>query len=69
MLRVTEILSPYNDFSHVPADVLEAAAARGTEVHLFCAAYAQGIWSAPPAEIAGYCDSFRAWFDLFHHPR
>ncbi len=62
---VTEILSPYADFSRVPPEVLEAACARGTAVHSFCAAYARGIWAEKPPEIAGYCDSFRAWFDRY----
>jgi hypothetical protein len=62
--RVTEILSPFNDFSMIPPDVLEAAAARGTAVHSFCAAHALGIWSmVTPPDIVGYCDSFRVWFD------
>ncbi len=64
--RVTSILAPYSDFSMVPPDVLQAAAERGTEIHQFCAGYALGIWSqVTPPEIAGYCDSFRVWFDKY----
>lgn len=62
--RVTSILAPFMDFSQAPPDVLQAAGERGTEVHQFCAGYALGIWSqVTPPEIAGYCDSFRCWFD------
>lgn len=64
--RVTSILAPFMDFSMVPPDVLQAAAERGTEIHQFCAGYALGIWSqVTPLEIAGYCDSFRKWFDNY----
>ena len=55
------------DFSGVPVDVLEAAAARGTEVHNAAALYAQGLFvprfSIPDRE--GYFESFKAWFDRY----
>ena len=61
---VTTVLSPFADFSRVPPDVLEAACERGTAVHTFCAGHALGIWSMMMhPDIAGYCDSFRLWFD------
>ena len=63
--RVTEILSPYSDFSSVPADVLESACLRGVEVHAACAAHALGLWAPVPEELAGYFSSFKAWFDLY----
>lgn len=63
---VTEVLSPWNDYSHVPEDRLEAAAERGTAVHAYCAAYARGVWApTPPPGFRGYVDSFQRWFDLF----
>lgn len=61
---VTEALSPWADFSHVPPAVLQAAADRGTAVHNACAAYASGLpvlGLAP--EAAPYFASFRRWFD------
>jgi len=62
---VTEILSPYADFSHVPADVLAAAALRGTGTHEACAGYALDLWSSVSDELRGYFDSYRAWFDRY----
>jgi len=62
---VTQVLSPWIDFSHVHPDVLEIAADRGTAVHRYCAAIAQDLWlPEPPEEIAGYIQSFRQWFKL-----
>ena len=59
---VTQVLTPWADFSHVNPDVLAHAAARGTEVHRACAAMAQGLWVAPVTEEAiGYIASFQAW--------
>jgi hypothetical protein len=63
--RVTEILSPYSDFSKIPPDVLQAAAERGTEVHAACAAYAHNLWLPVPDELDGYLRSFKAWFDRY----
>jgi hypothetical protein len=63
---VTTILSKYLNFSVVPSEVLEAAAARGTEVHDYCANYALGIWSLTlPLCLEGYGLSFRRWFDEY----
>jgi len=65
MPSVTQVLSPYSDFSHIPAAVLEAASARGTAVHDVCATIARGlpVMNQPP-ETIGYVDSYRRWFDL-----
>jgi hypothetical protein len=63
--RVTEILSPYADFSAVPPDVLQAAADRGVEVHAACAAYAHNLWLPVPDNLDGYVRSFKAWFDSY----
>ena len=66
LYSVTTILGKYSDFSMIPPDVLEAAAARGTEVHDYCAKYALGIWTPPlSAHIEGYGLSFRRWFDEY----
>lgn len=63
--RVTEILSPYIDFSMVPEATLAQAAYRGTQVHSLCAAYAQKLFTPIPQEYAGYLLSFQKWFDQF----
>ena len=55
------------DFKGVPVEILEAAAARGTEVHNAAALYAQGLFvprfSLPDRE--GYFESFKAWFNQY----
>ncbi len=62
---VTEVLSPWADFSKIPPDVLAHAAARGTAVHDACAAYASGVFVVRNnEEITGYLDSFVRWFEL-----
>ena len=66
MLRVTEILSPWSDFSMIRPDVLKRAADRGTRAHNFCAAYATGVFipGKVDEDCQGYLDSFKRWFDL-----
>ncbi len=62
---VTEILSPYSDFSKVPADRLATAAERGSRVHGICAAIVQGLWvPSIPDDCAGYVASFKKWLDV-----
>lgn len=61
---VTQVLSPWVDYSRVPPDVLERAADRGRRVHALCASYAQGLWIPEiPEECAPYFESFTRWFD------
>lgn len=64
MISVTRALAPFADFGAVRPDVLDAAAARGTEVHRACAAYALGAWAPLAGENQGYLDSFATWFDI-----
>lgn len=62
--RVTEILRYFTAYEHVPAQVLERAAARGTAVHAICAGLAKGAWipdSMIEQELLGYVNSFRKW--------
>ena len=62
---VTQVIGPWQDFSRIPPGVLLHASERGTIVHDACANIARGLFILPPEpEIAGYVDSFRAWFDL-----
>lgn len=66
MPSVTEVLSPYVDFSNVPSATLNYATERGIAVHKACAAHALGLWSPRlPLEWQGYVDSARRWFDTF----
>lgn len=65
MPSVTQVLSPWSDFSRIPPSVLEAAALRGTAVHDVCATIARGLpVLSIPLEAEGYVASFQRWFDL-----
>lgn len=64
--RVTEILSPYVDFSMVPEHLLSRATDRGRKVHAIIAAILQGLWyPKPDPECAGYIASFQTWKEQF----
>lgn len=59
---VTQVLSPWTDYSMVPAHIMEAASERGTAVHAICAARIQNLWHLPVADVlAGYVKSFDSW--------
>lgn len=63
---VTQVLSPFVDYSNVPPDRLDYAAARGRLIHAAAASHAQGLFEMPmPADHQGYFDSFRNWFDKY----
>ena len=66
---VTQIISPWSDFSMVPEHVLEAAGVRGTRVHKSCASIARGLWAPRPADISGYLLSYDQWFTLIDKDR
>jgi hypothetical protein len=63
---VTEVLKLFVDFSRIPENVLNLAAARGTLVHGVCCAHALGVpWlQEVPEEYSGYIESFKRWFSL-----
>lgn len=65
MITVTQVLSPWADFSRIPGDVLQAACERGSSVHQYCQAYALGVWAIEPEGLEGYCESFRRWFHTY----
>ena len=62
---VTQVLGVYQDFSKVPADVLQYAQNRGSLVHKICGCIARGVpyLGEIPPDHAGYVLSFRNWFD------
>lgn len=61
---VTQALQPFTDLSRIPAEALEAAAGRGTEVHSICARIAKKLWvDEIPENCAGYVGSFTGWLD------
>ena len=64
-VSVTQVLSPWSDFSRVRPEVLHAAALRGTRVHAIAAAILKGHYvPQPDPDIRGYVESFRRWVDL-----
>lgn len=61
---VTQILSPFADFSGIPPAVLAAAADRGTRVHRYCAALARDLWTPQiDPDCVGYVHSFKDWYE------
>ncbi|MBW1713854.1 MAG: hypothetical protein JRJ59_11970 [Deltaproteobacteria bacterium] len=62
---VTQVLSPFADFSGVRPEVLDNAARRGRQVHAICSAIVQGLWVPEiPEDCAGYVESFRRWLPV-----
>ena len=65
LISVTTALKPFNDFSRIPADVLEKAKNRGSRVHAAIAAHLTGtflVTPLPPEEVPLF-DSLRLWCD------
>lgn len=63
--RVTEILSPFTDFSMIAPHVLENAADRGTRTHHFCELYIKNLLIEPVDEdCKPYFESFVQWYDF-----
>ncbi len=61
---VTTVIAPFSDYGRVNPAVLADACARGTAKHRLFAAYARRLWIPRiPDELAGYFESWRAWFD------
>lgn len=65
LISVTQALAPFNDFSMVPPDRLEAAKQRGLRLHAAAAAKLTGTFQIVPLlpEDAGYWESLSAWID------
>jgi hypothetical protein len=62
---VTEVLGKYVDWGKIPADILAAACARGSETHTGSELYAKFGYPGPlSAGVKGYVQSFINWFDL-----
>ena len=61
--RVSSLYAPFQDFSAIPADVLNAAADRGTKVHTMIACYLKKkeIPSHFGEEVEGYYRSWLMW--------
>ena len=66
LIRVSDVLRPYQDWSAVPDRYIGPALERGSIVHAFCANYARKIWTPITLEeYRGYVESFRTWFDKY----
>lgn len=64
--RVTEVLSPYTDFSSIAPEILANAADRGSRVHHFCELYARDLLiSDIDDDCKNYFYCFKKWFDEF----
>lgn len=64
--RISDIMALYTQagFDFVSEQALNAAKARGTDVHSYATAYAKKLWSLEPEEhLKGYVDSFKLWYD------
>ena len=65
-IRVTSVLSPFNDFSMIEPSVLKNAADRGTRVHHFCELYAKNLLiESVDEDCKPYVESFIGWFDSY----
>ena len=63
-IRVTDVLKPFTNLSHIDPAVLQNAADRGTRVHKYCELYAQNMLiEIPDLDCIGYVNSFKKWFD------
>lgn len=65
LYSVTEVLSPWSDYSSVPPDRLAAAAERGKRIHAAAAAKLTGTFLVVPLhpEDAGLWESLSSWMD------
>lgn len=59
--RVTEVLSPFSDFSHIDPEVLANKCAIGTAVHQAIADDIEGEFPSPGPKGLGYYQSYEAW--------
>lgn len=66
MIHVTQILSPFADYSRIPQPALEHAAARGSLLHDAAAEIARGNWVPElDGDAQRYVDSFELWFNSY----
>lgn len=62
MVSVTQVLSPFADFSRVPMATLYLACERGSQIHAIIASILKGLWVAEiPKNCQPYIDSFNLW--------
>ena len=66
LIHVTEIMSPFTDFSMIKPDVLDYASERGIRVHDLIPEKLSGKW-IPPQAIADDIQGFIASFETFQN--
>lgn len=59
--RISKILKPFNDFSHIDPKVLANKCRIGTSVHQAIADDIEGEFPCPMTDGVGYFDSYEAW--------
>lgn len=63
-VRVTSVLNPFSNFSHIPSTTLVAAADRGTRVHAYCESHALNLFVTDvDDDCKNYFEAFQHWFD------
>lgn len=63
-LRVTEVLQPFANFTHIDPLTLANAADRGERVHAYCEAYSLGLFlNDIDDDCKNYVEVFKRWFD------
>jgi hypothetical protein len=63
---VTQVISPYKDFSRVPEYRLVAAQDRGSDFHILAATYLMSGWIPEiPPQVNGYFQSFTRWAETY----
>lgn len=59
--RVSDLLRPWNDFSHIPSHILERKKEIGTNVHDRISAEEEGFFLSLTQEEEGYYESYKKW--------
>jgi hypothetical protein len=61
-IRVTDVLYPFSNLSHIDPSILKNAAHRGTKVHEVCSAIMENLGVLELDDsVAGYITSFEKW--------
>lgn len=64
--RVSDIIRPFVDFSHIDPEVLQRKADLGSQVHEAIDDFLKGSFPCLSRKALGYFDSFRQWFYTLH---
>lgn len=64
--RVSDILSQWNRFAHIPKHIVARKAELGTKVHEYIQMWACDAFFASDDEVMGYLNSYIAWEKMVH---